>query len=51
MRRYGSREEYLRQFGDCVEQQVSQKWISRTDGEKMKAWAAEAAGKVAGKCK
>ena len=51
MRRYGSLEEYLRLFEDCVEQQVSQKWISRTDGEKMKAWAAEAAGIVTGKCK
>lgn len=43
---YGTEEVYLQKFQAIVEEQMSNNWLSKTDGENMIAWSKEAVKKV-----
>lgn len=43
---YGTTQKYLELFSTYTDRQVCEHWISRTDGEKMKAWSRQAVNKL-----
>ena len=43
---YGTTQKYMELFSTYTDRQVREHWISRTDGEKMKAWSRQAVNRL-----